>query len=58
MVEVSDAVVRGEDSTWVDPADLEFLPGVGLRGNLKTKITGPGKKTKQRVWEFGVRVAL
>ena len=43
------AVVRGEDSTWLEESSLRFDPQVGLQGNLKkSKTTGPGKKVKHR----------
>ena len=43
------AVLRGEDSTWIDADSLKFTAGEGLAGNLtKSKTTGPGKKTKHR----------
>ena len=43
------AVLRGEDSTWIDAESLCYTPGSGLVGNLtKSKTTGPGKKTKHR----------
>ena len=38
-------VLRGEDSTWLDPKTLTYDPVLGLSGQLtQSKTTGPAKK--------------
>jgi hypothetical protein len=52
-------VLRGEDSTWLDPRSLSFDPLLGLNGQLlQSKTTGPAKKVRIRTMRISPKAYL